>query len=439
MLGYYLRLAWLSLKRQPGLSSLMVVILAVGLASAMTMLTLYSLAGRNPIPWKQDSLFAVQLDTLGEGGSWDNDPALRPTLVSLPDAKALLRSPVPMHQAAMFSAMMTILPNRPNETPTRTSVRVTTRDFFTLFDVGFRYGGTWDARADQGMEPIVVLSSKMNEQLFGGENSVGKKLRMDNTEYTVIGVLEAWRPVPRYYDTRAGGPFSDPEDIYIPFGIVESHLDKIEVRGRVSSFQSFDTYVEMMHSPNTVWVQYWAELKNPTDRIAYVDWLSAYDKEQRKLGRFGHGLGPHIANVDEWLSLHHVVSDDQRTLVILAFLFFAICLLNTMGLMLAKFMRKSAELALRRAMGASRRQLMLQNLTEGLLIGSLAAALGLVLTGLGLVETRRLFTQYSALAHVDPTMVTAGVTLALVGSLIIALYPAWRTCQVAIAAQLKTQ
>lgn len=439
MLAYYFRLAWLSLKRQPGLSSLMVLILAVGLASAMTMLTLYSLAGRNPIAWKQDTLFAVQLDNLPADGSWNNDPTLIPTLLSLPDAKALLRSPIPRHQVAMYSAGMTILPTRPNETPTRTSVRVTTRDFFSAFDVGFRYGGTWDKRADSAMEPVAVLSSTMNEHLFGGENSVGRKFRMDQVEYTVIGVLDPWHPIPRYYDTKAGGPFSDPEDVYLPFGITDSRLEKIEIRGRISSFKNFDTYGDMMRSTDCVWVQYWAELKSPADRAAYHDWLNGYSEEQKKLGRFGHGRGPHLASVDEWLSLHHVVSDDQRTLLLLAFLFFAICLLNTMGLMLAKFLRKSPELALRRALGANRRQLITQNLAEGVLIGGLAALLGLVLTGFGLAQTRHLFSQYQAIAHVDPRLVVTGLAIALVGSLAIALYPAWRTCQTALAGQLKTQ
>lgn len=439
MLSYYLRLAWLSLKRQPGLSSLMVVILAVGLASAMTMLTLYSLAGRNPIPAKRDTLFAVQLDALPKDGSWNNDPTLFPTLLSLPDAKAMLRSPIPQYQAAMYSAAMTILPTRPNDSPTRTSVRITTRDFFAMFDAGFRYGGVWDARADQGMEPVAVLSSAMNDHLFGGENSVGRKFRMDHIEFTVIGVLESWHPTPRFYDPKSSNPFDGTEEVFLPFGITDSHLEKMEIRGRISSFKTFDNYSEMMHAPDTVWLQYWAELKSPADKAVYADWLNAYAQEQQKLGRFGHGLGAHLADVDEWLSLHHVVNDDQRTLLVLAFLFFAICLLNTMGLMLAKFMRKSAELALRRAMGASGRQLMLQNLVEGGLIGGLAAALGLLLTGIGLVETRSLFSHYRAIAQLDPAMLAIGLGIALFGSLGIALYPAWRTCQVALAAQLKTQ
>ena len=56
------------------------------------------------------------------------------------------------------------------------ATRMTTADFFAMFEVPFLYGGGWDAKADAGPEPVIVLSKEANQKAFGGVNSVGKTL-----------------------------------------------------------------------------------------------------------------------------------------------------------------------------------------------------------------------------------------------------------------------
>ena len=65
MLAYYLKLALKSLRRNPVLSSLMVLALGLGIGACVTTLTVYYLMSGNPIPHKSEVLYAVQLD------SWD--------------------------------------------------------------------------------------------------------------------------------------------------------------------------------------------------------------------------------------------------------------------------------------------------------------------------------------------------------------------------------
>ena len=49
-----------------------------------------------------------------------------------------------------------------------------------------------------------MLSKELNERVFGGANSVGSTLRFDNADYRVIGVLDAWQPVPYFFDLNVG-------------------------------------------------------------------------------------------------------------------------------------------------------------------------------------------------------------------------------------------
>ncbi|HAD47619.1 MAG TPA: ABC transporter substrate-binding protein, partial [Idiomarina sp.] len=73
MFFYYCRLAWLSIRRNPVLSTLMMAAIALGIGAAMTTLTINYLMSANPIPGKSEQLFYVQLD------SWDpNQPYAEP-------------------------------------------------------------------------------------------------------------------------------------------------------------------------------------------------------------------------------------------------------------------------------------------------------------------------------------------------------------------------
>ena len=114
-------------------------------------------------------------------------------------------------------------------------------------------------------------------------------------------------------------------------------------------------------------------------------------------------------------------------------------LVYTIGLLLAKFMRKSGEIGLRRALGASKPQLFAQHIVESSVIGISGGLIGLVLTLAGLWMVRVLYQAYANVAHLDWTMVATTIGLAIVAAVLAGLYPTWRACQIAPAAQLKTQ
>lgn len=56
MFSYYLQLGIRSLRRNPVLTLLMVLGIALGVGTSMTTLTVFYLMGSDPIPWKSDRL-----------------------------------------------------------------------------------------------------------------------------------------------------------------------------------------------------------------------------------------------------------------------------------------------------------------------------------------------------------------------------------------------
>jgi putative ABC transport system permease protein len=74
-----------------------------------------------------------------------------------------------------------------------------------------------------------------------------------------------------------------------------------------------------------------------------------------------------------------VVGKDSKLSAWLAFGFLALCLVNTIGLLLAKFSVRASEIGVRRALGASRTEIFHQFLIETVVVGLVGGVLGLLL------------------------------------------------------------
>ena len=148
-----------------------------------------------------------------------------------------------------------------------------------------------------------------------------------------------------------------------------------------------------------------------------------------------------LSNVRQWLGLYlnHVVPQASWLSLIVSVSFLLICLVNVVGLMLARFMRRAPEIGVRRALGASRGAIYRQFLTEAAAIGFVGGLLGLLLTALGMAGIGLVFEpQIARLAHLDASLLLLTVVVAVATTLIAALYPTWRAAQVQPAWQLKS-
>jgi len=433
MLSYYFQLGLRSLRRNPVLTLLMVIGIALGIAASMTTLTVMHLMGSDPIPWKSDKLHYVQMDNWDINNSYYDD-GRPPDQVTYRDAVALMEAGKADKQAAMFKIALPIQPENPEVKPFQSLGRVTYSDFFGMFEPPFAYGGAWDRAQDKEHARVVVLTKATNEKLFGGQNSVGKTVRMDGIDYSVVGVLGDWKLRARYYDLT-NGAFADPEEFFMPF---TTAIDlKRRGSGNNSCFKTpgdgWDAYLQS----DCIWMQMWVQLDSPARLAEYKSFLDNYVNEQKKLGRFARPLNNKLLDVNEWMRDQQVVSRDVEVQTGLGFAFLAVCLVNTIGLLLAKFTRKSGEVGLRRALGASRREVFTQFMIESGVVGLTGGLLGLVLTGVGLMAVRALYSTYKSVAQLDLSMVGMTIALAVFSAIVAGLYPTWRACRVQPAAQLK--
>ncbi|MBT8072485.1 MAG: FtsX-like permease family protein [Xanthomonadales bacterium] len=434
MFSYYLKLGWLSIRRNPLLSALMVAAIAVGIGACMTIITVNYVMSSNPIPHKSEQLFYVQLDSWDPNNQGD-DGFEPPDQMTYIDAMALMKAGKAYRQVASNRSSLVLEPQNEDERPFSVDARNTWSDFFPMFDLPFIYGSGWDDTADRSLERVVVLSKEINERVFGGENPVGRNVRLNGMDFQVVGVIDDFLPVPKFYDVT-NGAFNEPEEIYIPFNVaVEYDLPR---NGNTNCWKPFDEGIEAFLNSECAWIQFWAELRNETEKREYMAFLNAYAEQQKQLGRFPRPLNNQLSDVMEWMEKEEVVEDDAQVMLGLSLLFLVVCLLNTIGLLLAKFMGKSGDISLRRALGATRANLFTQHMIESGMIGLGGGVLGLGLTWLGLRGIEMLFGDFvENLVGLDWVMVLTAIGLAILSALLAGLYPTWRACRVVPASQLK--
>jgi len=438
MFSYYLDLALRSFKRSPALTALMVLALGLGIGASMTTLTVFHVLSGDPIPHKSNRLFYVQLDASELGGS---APGAEPlTQLSRFDAETLLRDKRGVRQVMMTGGRVAVQPmsasGQFDSKPFFATARYTTADFFPMFETPLRYGHAWDANDDAASARVAVISESLNQRLFGGADSTGKLLRVGSNDLRVVGVIGTWRPVPHYYDLIAGR-YADTEEVFTPFNT--SLALSLPVVGSLSCWGNANSDDRHAVNASCAWIQYWVELASPAEAAGYRQYLVNHSEQQKAAGRYQRPPNVRLRNVNEWLDFRKVVPSDVRLQVWLAFGFLLVCLTNTVGLLLAKCLRRSPEIGVRRALGATRRAIFTQFVVEAGAIGIAGGLLGLGLALLGLWGVRQNPASYAKLAQLDASMLVTTFALALLASLLAGLLPAWRACQVTPALQLKSQ
>ncbi|MGO9935401.1 MAG: ABC transporter permease [Steroidobacteraceae bacterium] len=440
MFYYYFRLALRSLKRNIVLTVLMIAAIGVGIGASMTTLTMFRAMDHDPIPQKSRQLFAVQIDNWGPKSKakiFSDKDNLQPQLAYI-DVIALMNARAAHRQSAMYVTGAALTPSNPDLLPFKVQIRAAYADFFHMFDTPFLMGAPWTAADDAAHTDVAVITRELNDKIFGGANSIGKTVNLDNHEYRVVGVMGHWEPIPKFYDLN-NNAYGKSEEVFLPFTRAIDGQMPSWGNNNCSGTKVTPGWEGRLHS-DCIWLQFWAELPTTADVERYRSFVNNYAADQQRSGRFSWPPNTRIHDVREWLVHEHAVSDEVLILVMVSFSFLLVCLLNAMGLMLAKIMGRAGDIGVRRALGASRRAIFRQCLIEAGVIGLAGGLLGLSLTALGLMGLRSLLSEeVTRLTQFSPSDIAIGVCLAVVSTMLAGLYPTWRAAHVQPAWQLKAQ
>jgi putative ABC transport system permease protein len=437
MLAYNTTVATKSLRRHPLLAAVIITGIALGIWASTTFTTVRHMFARDPLPGRSDRLFFVRMDNWGPARPYpttDGGNALPvPPQVAYRDAMELMRASIPVRQTADYITNLVVYPDRKVSRPYTERIRVCFSDFFPMFNVPFQYGHGWDKRADANAEPVVVIDDATNQKLFGGGNSVGKHIRLADRDFTIVGVLEPWRPFIRMYDMTSNF-VAEPEPLFIPFNLTP----KMQLRpfGNSDGWKNIGPSYEDFLASDVDFIQYWVELRSPGDLAAYQRFLDDYVLQQKKSGRFPRPLFNPVRSMRQMMTEYGIVRPQMTAMAVMSILFLVICSMNLTGLLLGKFLARAPEVSVRRALGARRADIFMQHVIECEIVGIAGGVVGMLLSIVTLRFIGKLIAD-SARISLDLEMVAAAVFLSLVAGLLAGVYPAWRICSVQPAVQLK--
>lgn len=192
----------------------------------------------------------------------------------------------------------------------------------------------------------VVIGSTVSEELFGSADPLGKQMLCNGTPFTVIGMLEE----------KGGSGFGDADDTIIaPLSAVENHLTGYGSLAQISvQARSAETQDYAQEQVNTI-----LDARHGTDAtnrdFQIFNQASLLDTANQALGIFTALLGAVAA---------------------ISLLVGGIGITN---IMLVSVTERTREIGIRKAIGASRRVILLQFLIEATVLSILGATAGLVL------------------------------------------------------------
>jgi putative ABC transport system permease protein len=263
-----------------------------------------------------------------------------------------------------------------------------------------------DIRANGEPEPVTVISFRRWQRLFGGDpNAIGKTLRLDDVQYTIIGVMP-----PRF------GWWTD-SGVWLPLGV--------DTRGTQYVF------------PIT-------RLKPGVTPAAAEQQLHALQLEMAKANPSGFPRDAFTSQLTNYLDITVASGTMQRSLQLLfgaVGLLLLIACANVANLQLARATARTREMAIRLSLGARRSQIVRQLLTESILVSFLGGLLGLLfaywITQLMVALMPSFFVPNEARIEVNSYVLFFCVLVSALTGILFGLAPALQSSRPNLVATLK--
>ena len=362
------------MRQSPVFTLAAMLTLALGIGATTAIFSLINTVMLKSLPVVDPS----RLYRIGTGGDCcvEGSPQDEWGMFSYPFYQRMLQNAPEFEQLAAFQAGGWQISTRRSETdrvakPLREEF--VSGNYFSTFGVGAFAGRTIQPNDDQAnAAPVAMLTYRTWQQQYGSDPSiVGSTFILNGHPFTIIGITP-----PGFFGETLR---SDPPDLWIPI------LQEPTFSGANSFLHHFQAWLRVIGrlrpgaTPNAVPARMTALLRhwlvNESDMPA--DWMSGIkaglSKQVVKVVPAGTGVG----------TMKEEYGANLRILLAVCCLVLLIACANIANLLLARGAARRAQTAVRVALGASRKRLIRQSLTESLVLAVFGGTAGIAVAYMG--------------------------------------------------------
>jgi putative ABC transport system permease protein len=214
---------------------------------------------------------------------------------------------------------------------------------------------------------VAIVGADAARQLFGDRDSIGQMVQLNGLPYTVVGRIRK-----KDQDSNYSGP--DNDKVFIPFSAMARDFPRVGVPPGVVS--------QLIVSPKP-WVvaQLPAVLDARTGRIEDIDW--PLERDMRRVLASRHGFDPDDRNATpmwdtalQTLMFDRMIGTMQNFFTVVGLVTLSLGGLGVMNIMFVAVRERTREIGLRKALGATSRQIQRQFFLEGFILTMSSGAIG---------------------------------------------------------------
>ena len=348
MLWQDIRFGARTLRKSPGFTLTAVITLALGIGATTAVYSTADALLWKPVPLPNMDRLAMVLERVpGDPNDWSS--------VTAADFDDIRRENTSFAAVAGWQSGAANIVGSEGE-PERVQQYLVSANFFEVAGQPMALGRSFDPQEEQpGREREVILSDGLWRRLFGGDpHLIGRSIRLDDQDYTVIGVT------PRNFE------FPKTAELWTPMALTPAQRNQRASHSIVG--------VGLLKPGRTA-----AEAASEVDAIGAR--LAARYPNTNKNRRF------EISTAHDFLISNYT---HQYVLMLLDAVLFVLLIacVNVANLQLARAMGRTREVAVRTALGAGRRHLLVQFLSENVLLSVLGVLPGLAVASWGLAAIK---------------------------------------------------